>query len=57
VTARSLDDGLVMAVEHVTWPLRGVQFHPESVGTPEGRALLRNFLGLGSGASLRRTPG
>jgi anthranilate/para-aminobenzoate synthase component II len=54
VTARSLDDGLVMAVEHVTWPLRGVQFHPESVGTPDGRALLRNFLGLAPEAVLRR---
>lgn len=43
-TATSLDDGVVMAVEHTAWPLWGVQFHPESVGTPAGRTLLDNFL-------------
>jgi len=44
VTARALDDGAVMAVEHERWPLWGVQFHPESVGTPEGRAIVAHFL-------------
>jgi anthranilate synthase component II len=38
------DDGLIMAMRHRAFPLEGVQFHPESVGTPAGRALLRNFL-------------
>jgi anthranilate synthase/aminodeoxychorismate synthase-like glutamine amidotransferase len=36
--------GVVMAVEHRELPAYGVQFHPESVLTPEGKALLRNFL-------------
>jgi anthranilate synthase component 2 len=44
-TAHTLDDdALLMAVEHVSRPLFGVQFHPESVGTPEGEVILRNFL-------------
>jgi anthranilate synthase component 2 len=44
VTAVSEDDGEVMAVRHRTHPTVGVQFHPESVLTPEGPTLLRNFL-------------
>lgn len=44
---RSADERpLVMAIRHKTHPLFGVQFHPESVGTPEGARLLRNFLTL-----------
>ncbi|MDX6511558.1 MAG: para-aminobenzoate synthetase component [Gaiellaceae bacterium] len=38
------DDGEVMAVRHRELPIDGVQFHPESVLTPDGRALARNFL-------------
>jgi anthranilate synthase component 2 len=38
------DDGEVMAVRHRTLPVAGVQFHPESVLTPLGPALARNFL-------------
>ena len=45
VTARS-DDGLVMALAHRVLPVFGVQFHPESVLTPEGERLLRNFLAV-----------
>ncbi len=44
VTARS-DDGTVMALAHRSWPMFGVQFHPESIGTPQGAALMGNFLG------------
>ena len=45
VTARSRD-GEIMAVRHRTEPTHGVQFHPESVLTPQGPVLLRSFLGL-----------
>jgi anthranilate synthase component 2 len=38
------DDGEVMAVRHREFPAVGVQFHPESVLTPDGPALARNFL-------------
>lgn len=40
------DDGTVMAIRHRELPYWGVQFHPESILTPIGPALLRNFLGL-----------
>jgi anthranilate synthase component 2 len=43
VTAET-DDGLVMGLAHKTLPVHGVQFHPESILTGEGRRILRNFL-------------
>ena len=39
-------DGLVMAARHRNFPVWGVQFHPESILTPEGKKIIRNFLAL-----------
>ncbi|GAB4139110.1 MAG: aminodeoxychorismate/anthranilate synthase component II [Sphingomonadales bacterium] len=39
-------DGLIMGLRHREWPLHGVQFHPESIATDHGHALLANFLTL-----------
>jgi anthranilate synthase component 2 len=38
------DEGLVMALSHVTYDVKGVQFHPESIMTPEGPKLIENWL-------------
>jgi len=60
VTARTVDDYVVMGIRHLRAPVEGVQFHPESVLTPHGPHLLANFLrscGEGDGALLDRAPG
>lgn len=46
VTAWDVEHSLPMAIEHTERPIFGIQFHPESVGTPEGRVILKNFLSL-----------
>ncbi len=45
VTAMT-DDGEIMAVAHKEYPIFGVQFHPESIMTPDGKHMLRNFINL-----------
>ena len=49
ISAETEDDGTVMALRHRTYPIHGVQFHPESIMTREGTHLLRNFLNLAAG--------
>ena len=46
IAAETEDDGTVMALRHRTYPIHGVQFHPESIMTREGQHLLRNFLNV-----------
>jgi len=38
------DEGEVMAVSHRKYPIYGLQFHPESILTPEGKTILKNFI-------------
>ena len=53
VTA-STDDGLIMGVQHKTMPVHGVQFHPESIASENGHAILQNFLNLSRDFNLKR---
>ena len=41
------DDGEIMAIEHKEFPIYGVQFHPESIMTPDGKTMLKNFINGG----------
>ena len=57
VTAET-PDGLIMGLQHKTLPVHGVQFHPESIASQEGHALLANFLLLaGLNPKRRNAPG
>ena len=53
VTAHT-DNGLIMGLRHKEFPVEGVQFHPESILTPDGKHLLQNFLDKVSAASAAR---
>jgi anthranilate synthase component II len=43
ITAES-DDGMIMGIKHVKFPLTGIQFHPESILTREGKTIIQNWL-------------
>jgi len=44
ITAESLDDKEIMGVRHISYPIEGVQFHPESILTENGKKIIENFL-------------
>jgi anthranilate synthase component 2 len=44
VTAECVDDGEIMGVRHVKYPIDGVQFHPESILCEDGKVIIKNFL-------------
>ena len=44
VSATSLDDHYIMGIRHSRYPIEGVQFHPESILSPKGDQIIRNFL-------------
>jgi len=44
ITAQSLDDHEIMGIRHVTYPIEGIQFHPESILTNDGHQIIHNFL-------------
>jgi para-aminobenzoate synthetase component II len=47
IIAETEDMGEIMAVKHRDYPIWGVQFHPESILTPHGKSMIRNFLSAG----------
>ena len=53
VTATS-DDGLIMGMQHRTYPSHGVQFHPESIASENGHALLQNFLNIARDFNMKK---
>ncbi|MCW5696609.1 MAG: aminodeoxychorismate/anthranilate synthase component II [Bauldia sp.] len=55
VTAET-DDGIIMGLSHRTRPLHGLQFHPESIASQNGHALLKNFLDLAAEWNARHRP-
>jgi anthranilate synthase component 2 len=44
ITAESTDDGEIMGVRHRTYPIEGIQFHPESILCEDGKKIIKNFL-------------
>ncbi len=46
ITSQSLDDGEIMGIKHEKYLIEGIQFHPESILTGEGKKILSNFIGV-----------
>lgn len=46
ITAECVDDGEIMGVRHVKYPIEGVQFHPESILCEDGKTMIKNFLNM-----------
>jgi anthranilate synthase component 2 len=44
ITAESTDDNEIMGVRHIEYPIEGIQFHPESILTTDGKKIIKNFL-------------
>ena len=44
ITAKSMDDQEIMGIRHHSYPIIGLQFHPESILTEEGKKILQNFM-------------
>jgi anthranilate synthase component 2 len=44
ITAESMDDGEIMGVRHINYPITGIQFHPESILCEDGKRIIKNFL-------------
>lgn len=44
VTGKTISSGIIMSIQHRERPLYGIQYHPESIGTPLGKDILKNFL-------------
>lgn len=44
IAVAKTEDGEIMAVRHIDYPIYGVQFHPESIMTPDGKVMLENFI-------------
>ncbi len=55
VTAKA-DDGVIMGVMHKAHPVHGVQFHPESIASEQGHALLQNFLNIAADFAKAKEP-
>jgi anthranilate synthase component 2 len=50
IIAHSKEEGYVMGIRHRIYPILGIQFHPESILTPEGNQIIQNFLTMGAAA-------
>ena len=57
LTVTAETDGLIMALSHVSLPIHGVQFHPESIASEGGRRIMKNFLGLAAAWNARPRAG